>query len=314
MSNFWITIQTIGIAGISGIIYWLYLFFYQQCLIKEENENKKEETKKDLPIEDIKVKEVKYEEKYLEKFNKMENVFSFQEEDINLQNQKMNELMDEYNKENINLYECNIEKIDEIKQTAYDYMLNKFLLRLQNSYIIENTPIGNVAMKFNNIKGSFEYYSDKNIPYRFLEIVSRKYVTTFHCKPLYVIMDSEIELATQKMKEQKEQEQKEKEQKKESLQVKIKSKDIFANFKNIKPIQINKIPNKSNTRNIQQMQMQKSSNSAVQQILKENANRYTHLGKFSNFILLKAVDKTHHDKNHKLSYRDFLKMNKVKTL
>ena len=41
------------------------------------------------------------------------------------------------------------------------------------------------------------------------------------------------------------------------------------------------------------------------QILKENANRYTHLGKFSNFTLLKIVDKK---QTSKLSYRDYMMM------
>ena len=146
-------------------------------------------------------------------------------------------------------------------------------------------------------------------------------------------MDTEIESATQKMKEEKE---KNELMKKSLLQkaskitattTKIeKTKDIFANFKSGSysgnPIQINKmpsnknIPNKSNTKQIPShpsSSLPANNNTNTNnssQILKENANRYTHLGKFSNFILLKAINKNHYDKNYKLTYRDYLLMNK----
>lgn len=315
MTNFYTLLQTLGVAGVSAIIYWLYVFFQEQFLLikedEEQQEKKKEEDENKKTIESVSIKEVKYEDKYLDKFNKIENMYLFQEEDIKIKKQKIDELLSElYNK---NLDECDISKLEEIKQTADDFMIKHFLSRLKNTHVIENTPIGNVAMSFNNEKGSFEYYSDKNIPYRFLETVARKYVTTFHCKPLYVIMETEIEIANQKMKEEKEKEKNEL-LKNSNLKSTPKTKDIFANFKNMKPIQINKMPNKTTT-NTRPMSMNNpnpsnNNNSNSSQILKENANRYTHLGKFSNFILLKAVDKSNYDKHSKLSYRDFIRMNK----
>ena len=307
MTNLYIILETIFCMGITSIVYWMYLFFEQQQSITNSNSNSKlEEIKNE---ETTALKEIKYEDKYFEKFNKMENVFLFQEQDLKIEMEKLNELVDIYNKENMNSKVCDPLKIEELKQSAYDYMLSLFLLRLKNSYIIENTPIGNVAMNFNSDKGSFEFYSDKNIPYRYLEVISRKYVTTFQCKPLYVIMDSEIQIAEQKMKEEKEKEI----IKKENIK---KTKDIYSNFKNIQSIKSMQM-NKSSS-NARQMNpnvsnklippvVQKQQNNS--QILKENANRYTYLGKFSNFILLKAVDKSHHDKNHKLSYKDYVKMN-----
>ena len=334
MTKFLILIQTFGIAGASAFCWWLYLFICQQMEImskknenENENEKEKEKEKDKNPGESttIVVKEIEYEDKYLEKFNKMENVYSFQEEDLELQEKKIKELLDVYNQENAESYECDSLKIEEIKQIAKEYVIQHFLSRLKNAYIIENTPIGNVAMNFNSEKGSFEYYSDKNIPYRFLEIVSRKYVTTYFCKPLYIVMDVEIEAATQKLKEEKE---KNELMKKSLLQrtsaiaptAKLtKTKDIFANFKSGtcsgNPIQINKMPsnkNIGNKSNIKQFpSTSTSTTNNASQILKENANRYTHLGKFSNFILLKAVNKIHYDKNYKMSYRDFLLMNKT---
>lgn len=56
----------------------------------------------------------------------------------------------------------------------------------KNNILIEETPIGNVIMFYNSEKNIFEYYSDKTIPFRFLETVARKYVVTFHCKHIYV--------------------------------------------------------------------------------------------------------------------------------
>ena len=75
--------------------------------------------------------------------------------------------------------------LNEIRKETNEYISNKIFDNLINSYIFEKTPLGNVAMCFNNKKGSFEYYSDNTIPYRFLETVARKYVITFHCKKLY---------------------------------------------------------------------------------------------------------------------------------
>jgi len=63
--------------------------------------------------------------------------------------------------------------------------------KLKSSILYETTPIGNVVMFYDNDKKSFEYYSDKVIPHRFLETVSRKYVTYFNCKAIYS-QDKEI--------------------------------------------------------------------------------------------------------------------------
>ena len=292
----------------------------QNCIKEEEEAQKKQDNKQisqDQSIDKPNLQEIKYEDKYLHKFVTMENIFSFQEEDRILEQEKMKDLLDECrenegNEEN----ELTEEKINEIKMLSYDHMLTQFLKKNKNNYIIENTPLGNVAMNFNVEKGSFEYYSDKNIPYRFLETVARKYVITFHCKPLYICMDNEIQLAEQKMKE-----------KKELLKLensKPKTKDIFANFKNqrtIQPMQINKfVRNKDTNTNtntktkinpgVIHSKVQNLTNNNTSQILKENANRYTHQGKFSNFVLLKVTVKQ--DKMSKLSYRDYIKLNKVK--
>jgi hypothetical protein len=47
-------------------------------------------------------------------------------------------------------------------------------------FVMEMTPVGNVIMQYDGKKESFVYYSDNIVPFRFLETVSRKYMTTFN--------------------------------------------------------------------------------------------------------------------------------------
>jgi hypothetical protein len=179
---------------------------------------------------------------------------------------------------------------------------------------MEKTPLGNVAMCYNHAKGSFEYYSDNTIPYRYLETVSRKYVMTFHCKNLYIDMNIELQNAITK-KELKEKEKEEKTKENELKSKELKTKDIFAKFKSNNRETINReninIVNKSKSfiNSKQQMNTNTKNQSITNDkyIIKENANRYTHSGKFSNLNLLKKVDRKVVDKNYALSYKDFIK-------
>jgi hypothetical protein len=52
-------------------------------------------------------------------------------------------------------------------------------------FVMEFTPLGNVVMYYNTSRESFQYYSDKTIPFSILETVARKYCCTFHSKRLY---------------------------------------------------------------------------------------------------------------------------------
>ena len=50
------------------------------------------------------------------------------------------------------------------------------------------TPNGEVYMKYNNGNEGFDYWcSNKNIKYKYLETVARKFVTIFNCSDLYVM-------------------------------------------------------------------------------------------------------------------------------
>ena len=62
---------------------------------------------------------------------------------------------------------------------------------LKYNILMENTPNGNVLMFYDSTNDSFVYYSDKVIPYRFLDTVGRKYVIHFKCKNVYIIDKSQ---------------------------------------------------------------------------------------------------------------------------
>jgi len=155
---------------------------------------------------------------------------------------------------------------------------------LKNNSVFENTPLGNVLMFYDANRKSFVYYSDNNIPYRYLETVGRKYVVTYKCPSIFYDMKKEIALAEDKTRENRE---KEKEKEKENVKDK-EEKSVFAKFK------------KYNT----PTDGKKSTKQPVDEtlVVKENANRYSREGKFANFAFLKKPQK-----QMELSYADFKK-------
>ena len=224
--------------------------------------------------------------------------------------------MDELNTEFAVLNEKIVTK-EEITEEVNNHIIEKRLDNLKNCFIIEKTPLGNVAMMYNNKKMSFEYYSDSTIPYRYLEPVSRKYVLTFQCKPIYVDMEHELKIYERKL-EEKEKEKKEKElmeieekrQNKTITAIPVK-KNVFAKFKdynkeagsgkvNMAPPPKNSIPSG----------VKKEANPNEKVILKERANRYSCEGRFSNFSIIQKVDRKKVDKKFAMTFADFKKMNK----
>ena len=67
--------------------------------------------------------------------------------------------------------------------------------KLNNCFVIEYTPLGNVLMMYDSCCESFKYYSDNAIPYRYLETVARKFVKMFNCKIIFIDMQEELQLA-----------------------------------------------------------------------------------------------------------------------
>ena len=74
----------------------------------------------------------------------------------------------------------------------YKQLTSTLKIPSKSSFIIENTPIGNVVMKYDTDKESFVYYSDHIVPFRLLEIVAMKYVCIFDCKQIYVERHEEV--------------------------------------------------------------------------------------------------------------------------
>ena len=243
------------------------------------------------------------------------------EERNNERRTKIQELQEEANKIKIQIQiEEGIEEFkNESINQARQYVINTRLDKLKNCYVIEKTPIGNVLMIYEKDRESFKYYSDCNIPYRYLEVVGRKYVKLFGCRPIFVDMEEELRLFEEKwekeqeIKKNKEEEDKKKAEEATKNQQPIpegKKKKIFAKFKSynkdaggkismaVPPK--NSIPNKSVN--------ETKENEKV--LLKERANRYTYEGKFANFNFLQKIERKVFNKKLGLSFSDFKKMKK----
>jgi tetratricopeptide (TPR) repeat protein len=84
-------------------------------------------------------------------------------------------------------------------------LTDKFVKDLTLNVIREETPKGEVLMYYGHEMESFIYYSKtKEIPYKYLETLARKYVIMYDCKKLYVDIRKEYEKGLNKYKEMKE--------------------------------------------------------------------------------------------------------------
>lgn len=210
---------------------------------------------------------------------------------------------------------------EETREAARKHVLDKKLEGFINNYVLEMTPQGNVYMRYNSSKNSFEYFSNNTIPYRYLEPVGRKYVLTYFCKPLFIDIEEELKKAQVKKdqeeldkKEQKDQRDKDEKEKGS----KAKDKDIFTKLKSYNndttSTAIMKTKNRQSSSIPLPPQIQanlpnvNSSGPPEKMLLKENANRYTWEGRMSNLSLIKKVEKKHVDKNYEMSFADFKKM------
>lgn len=284
----------------------LYPEFYQNALNDLTN------LKKNL---NIKIKEKQNELNDLH--DMINNTSEEEEEDATNEKNIKKELVELENE----LIVLNDKKIDEekIRLDVKNHIIQLRLDNLKNCFIIEKTPLGNVIMIYNNKKTSFEYYSDSTIPYRYLEPIARKYVITYNCRSIYVDMEEELKESEKKLKEL-ENEKKEKELmekaelengnklKNDKLPIK---KNVFAKFKNYNKEagsgRVNKAPPPKNSIPTN-TKTDKGLNENV--ILKDNANRYTCEGRFSNFNILQKVDRKKIDKKYAMTFADFKKMNK----
>jgi hypothetical protein len=221
--------------------------------------------------------------KYFDLEDELPDDLNFEDLYLNLLNDKMDLLKKMKEAEKI------IMTNDEMRLKSRENIINKKLDKCMNLYVVECTPLGNVCMRYNNDKKSFEYFSNNSIPYRYLESVGRKYVTTYWCKPIFVNIEEEIKKAEEKNKEEKEKE-------KEDKNKKNNPRKMFAQLKSYK-----ETPKNNKTH-------EQRKNTKEQQLVKENANRYTWEGRLTNFCPLKKIDKKLLDKKLAMTYADFKKI------
>lgn len=181
---------------------------------------------------------------------------------------------------------------------------------LKNNFVMETTPLGNVIMYYNIDKHGFVYYSDSAIPYRFLETVARKYITTFKCKDITIYVDEidEIEeihipipISIEKQSEIMVD---------TSLDTKPTSKvstttttkNVFAKFKNY-----NHPSSTPSTSMIAKNNPNKTA-STMNKVVKENKNKYISEGKIVNFSFIKKIDKKQIVKRLNMTFAEFKKM------
>jgi hypothetical protein len=148
-------------------------------------------------------------------------------------------------------------------------------------------------MFYNNNKKAFQYYSDNTIPYKFLEVVARKYVKVFQCRCLYINMEDEMKRVDTKVVDTK---------------VVENTKPLFAKFKTY---------NKSSSSYDKSAMVAPPKNNIVRNnatqvnkelVLKENANHFICSGKFFNFNFLKTVKRELVDKKRAITFNDFKNM------
>ena len=257
---------------------------------KNKELNEEDEKLEDEKLEDEKLDDEEWEEEYT-KEEKIE-ILNIEKEEIYIEVKKINDLLDDKN----NL-------LNKAKEFAFNFVMNLHKERLLNCYVIEFTPQGNVLMIYDNKKESFKYYSDNTIPYKYLEVVARKYVKQFNCRYLYVDMNEELELYEKKNKKENEEEKEEEE--KENI---IEKKNVFAKFKTYNKEGANGrvnigVPPKNSIPNKKEKEKEKI-------LLKERTNRYTYEGKFINFNFLKKIERKMIDKKYNLSFSDFKKIKK----
>jgi len=209
---------------------------------------------------------------------------------------------------------------EEMRLEAREIIVNRKLDKFIDNYILECTPLGNIYMRYNNSKKTFEYFSNSTMPYRYLEPVGRKYVMTYWCKPLFIDIENELKKSEQKFEEETKKKEEDNKKMEEELKTGTGTKDVIAKLKNYNKDTKNQANMKPQMKNrggsnfVLPPQIKANLPSINQkndkQFLKERANRYTCEGRLTGFSPLKKIDKKVSDKNLSMSYADFKRIQK----
>ena len=201
----------------------------------------------------------------------------------------------ENNKKDIETREIKYEEkyLDRLDGMKGKRLSEERLKALENSIVMETTPLGNVIMYWDEKREGFVYYSDATIPYRYLEVVARKYVIMNDCKEIYVDMREELkEAETRKQKRKEEQERKKEEEKKrEEKKETVVKKSVFAKLKN--PISLTKGKEK---------EKEKEKLKEDPLLIKERSNKYSCEGRIRNFSFLK---KSKREVGNRMTFAEF---------
>jgi hypothetical protein len=229
------------------------------------------------------------------------HVMSFLPREVEILHMFLDEMYGVYVEEDVDIVTEILEDVQEVQKPALKYedkyvesigkmakkeLSAEYVEGLMNNFVMESTPSGNVMMRYNSVKGSFEYYSDNIIPNRFLDVVSRKFVTMYDCTALYDAEEAEPNAPTAS-KESKES----KDEKSSS------GGGVFAKFKTYN----NSSSNKASSASAPTTVMKK--NIPAKEVI--SSNRYTSCGKMANMMMLKKVDRKIVDKTYGMSFADF---------
>jgi len=178
---------------------------------------------------------------------------------------------------------------ETFKSSAKENITNKKLDKFINNYVSEYTPLGNIFMRYNNNKKSFEYFSNNTIPYRYLEPVARKYAITYWCKPLVFDIDEQLK------------------------QVDLKT--INQNVKRTHDFTKQPMKNRNNSEStfpVNNLLVDKTKNNNDKIMLKENANRYTWEGRIVDFQPIQKINKKIFNKKLEMTYAEFKRLKNKK--
>ena len=75
---------------------------------------------------------------------------------------------------------------EELKNLSEEEIDDERLKLLGKEFIEEVTPSGLVKLSYDKENESFKYYSDENIPYKYLEVVSRLFTIKYNVKKIYI--------------------------------------------------------------------------------------------------------------------------------
>jgi hypothetical protein len=210
-----------------------------------------------------------------------------------------------------------IKRFDQLKNNEVPLKSTEKSLRYSYSYTMDHTPCGNIVMKYDREQELFTYYSDKkDIPYKYLETVARKFVINNDCLELYIDIRDEL--------------------RKKVYDVVIvddtsdygakdeRIKSVFATFKKQNGNQnivndVYEAKSGAMTRSKAKAKAKAKANSNIKSndndksknvVFKENINRYKWIGRFCDFSILEKTHMVHGNDNtvpEEISFSEFKK-------